>query len=151
MWSVSFSLLDGLVLDGPVMSDNGSKFLPAAQEDLFSSPSHIHALARTGVNWKFIPKKAPWFGGFWERLIGQTKLALKKVLGRAFTSLTSIQTLIVEIEGILNNQLLTTVPTDINDPDTAHLLYSRKIVRVPYHVTPQNITNDPNFGDTNTQ
>jgi len=63
-------------------------------------------------------------------------MALKKVIGRAFTSLTSLQTLIVEVESILNNQPLTTaaVPTDINDPESitpVQLMYSRKIVCVP--------------------
>jgi hypothetical protein len=45
---------------------------------------------------------APWFGGFWERLIGLTKTALKKVLGRASVNLVTLQTLVVEIEAILN-------------------------------------------------
>ena len=52
----------------------------------------------------------------WERLIGLTKLTLKKVLGRAFTTLNSLQTIIVEIEAILNDRPLTYVPTDANDP-----------------------------------
>jgi len=80
--------------------------LSAAEEltTLFSSPTLTEALARTGVEWN--PKRAFWFGGFWEQLIGMTKLALKKVLGRAFTTLNSLQTLIVEIESILNHLLL---------------------------------------------
>ena len=139
-----------------VLSDNGSTFLSAAAElkALFSSPSLTDTLARTGVEWKFIPKRAPWFGGFWERLIGLTKSVLKKVLGRAFTTLNSLQTLIVEIEGILNNRPLTTAPTDINDPDPitpAHLLYGRKVACVPYHVTTEYDYSDPDFGDTNIQ
>jgi len=79
-----------------------------------------------------------------------TKLVLKKVLGRAFTTLDSLQTQIVEIEGILNNRPLTTVPTDFTDPDPitpAHLLYGRKIVCVPYHVTLEDIFTDPDFRD----
>ena len=139
-----------------VLSDNGSTFLSAANKlkAFFSSFSLTTALARNGVEWKVIPKRAPWFGGFWERLIGLTKLTLKKVLGRAFTTLNSLQTLIVEIEGILNNRPLTTVPTDINDPDPITptcLLYGRKIVCLPYHVTPENSYSDPDFGDTDIQ
>ena len=79
---------------------------------------------------------------------------MKKVLGRAFTTLNSLQTLIVEIEGILNNRPLTTTPTDINDPDPitpAHLLYGRKVACVPYHVTTEYDYSDPDFGDTNIQ
>ena len=121
---------------------------------LFSSPSLTNALSKHGTEWKFIPKRAPWFGGFWERLIGLTKLSLKKVLGRAFTTFTSLQTLIVEIEAILNDLPLTYVPTDICDPDPitpAHLLYGRKIVCVLYHMTPQYNQCDPDFGETELQ
>ena len=28
-----------------------------------------------GIDWQFIPKRAPWYGGWWERLIGLTKTA----------------------------------------------------------------------------
>jgi len=53
----------------------------------------------------------------WERLIGLTKMALKKVLGRAFVTPTVLQTLIVEIEAVLNNRPLTYVLSDLNDPE----------------------------------
>ena len=43
-----------------------------------------------------------WFGGFWERLIGLTKNAIKKVLGRAFVSLSTLQT-IVRFTSITNH------------------------------------------------
>jgi len=139
-----------------ILSDNGSTFQSAADElkALFSSPSLTHTLSKSGTEWRFIPKRAPWFGGFWERLIGLTKLTLKKVLGRAFTTLNSLQTLIVEIEAILNGRPLTYVPTDASDPDPitpAHLLYGRKIVCVPYYVTPQYDMCDPDFGEAEVQ
>ena len=136
-----------------VLSDNESTFLSAANElnALFSSPSLTSSLSKSGTEWRFIPKCAPWFGGFWERLIGLTNLTLKKVLGREFTTLNSLQTIIIEIEAILNERPLTYVPTDISDPDPitpAHLLYGRKIVCVPYHMTPQYNQCDPDFGET---
>jgi len=123
-----------------VLLDNASTFQPAAEElkTLLSLPSLTNTLAKSGVEWQFIPKRVPWFDGIWERLIRMTKMALKKILGRSFTTLDSLQTLIVEIEDIFKNRPLTTVPTDINDPDaitSAHLLYGRRIVCVPYHVT----------------
>ena len=139
-----------------VLSDNASTFLSAAEQlkALLSSPSLTNALSKSGTEWKFIPKRAPWFGGFWERLIGLTKLALKKVLGRAFTTLNSLQTLVVEIEAILNDHPLTYVPTDISDPDPitpSHLLYGRKMVCVPYHMTPQYNRCDPDYGEAEIQ
>ena len=61
----------------------------------------------------------------------------------------SLQTLVIEIEAVLNDHPLTYVPTDINDPDPitpAHLLYDRKIVCIPYRITPQHNQCDPDFG-----
>ena len=51
-----------------LLSGNGSTFLAAAAEltHLLSSDELSERLAHKGVDWKFIPKRAPWFGGFWE-------------------------------------------------------------------------------------
>ena len=91
---------------------------------------------------------SPWFGGFWERLIGMTKFALKKVLGRAFTTLDGLQTIIVEIEAMLNDRSLTYFSLDIRDPQPltpAHLLYCRRIVSLPYPVMQGDELEDPDF------
>ena len=98
-----------------MISDNASTYLSAAEEltELFQSQSLKESLSKQGVNWQFIPKWAPWYGGFWERLIGLTKTTLKKVLGRASVDLTMLQTIIVEIEAILNDRPLTHVSSDV--------------------------------------
>jgi len=91
-----------------LISDNASKF-QAAAKDLEGSDQMSESLCVLGVQWKFIPKRAPWYGGFWERLIGLTKMTLRKVLGKAFVTLPMLQTLIVEIEVVLNDRSLTHV------------------------------------------
>ena len=98
-----------------LLSDNGSTFLAAASEltHLLSSDELSERLAHKGVEWKFIPKRAPWFGGFWERLVGLTKSALKKTLGRTYATLESLQTIIVEIEALLNDRPLTHQTSEI--------------------------------------
>jgi len=72
-----------------LISDNSSTFIAAAEElrNLFTSVEVSETLACKGVEWRFIPKHAPWFGGFWEHLIGLTKSTLKKTLGRTYTTL----------------------------------------------------------------
>ena len=135
-----------------LLSDNASTFLAAAEElkTLFQSDGLSEALARKGTEWRFIPKRAPWFGGFWERLIGLTKTSLKKTLGRTYATLESLQTIVVEIEGLLNDRPLTYVSSDANDlePITpSHLLHGRRIVTLP-HSTTEDEVRDPNFGDT---
>ena len=134
-----------------MISDNASTYLAAAKElnDLFHSPSLSNALSKKGVTWRFIPKRAPWYGGFWERLIGLTKSSLKKVLERTFATLSTIQTIIVEIEGILNDRPLTYISSDVKDPEPltpAHLLYGRRIISLPYHSIEEDELDDP-FGD----
>ena len=55
---------------------------------------------------------------------------LKKVLGRASVNLTTLQTIVVEIEAILNDRPLTHVSSDVIDEEPltpAHLLYGRRI------------------------
>jgi len=77
-------------------SDNTTNFIAAGEElqSLLSSSALVDDLGRRGVEWCFIPKRAPRFSGFWERLIGLTKSALKRVLGRTHASLESLQTLV---------------------------------------------------------
>lgn len=92
-----------------MVSDNASTYHSAAEElqQLFRSQELTHSLSKQGVQWRFIPKRAPWYGGWWERLIGLTKSTLKEVLGRTHVSLTTLQTLVVEVEAVLNDRPLT--------------------------------------------
>ena len=101
-----------------MMSDNASTYLAAADElrQLFSSSLLSNTLSQRGIDWRFIPKIAPWFGGFWERLISLTKLSLKKILGRTFTTLPILETLITEVEAVLNDRPLTYLSSDVSDP-----------------------------------
>ena len=135
-----------------MLSDNASTYLAAAEElqSLLSSDELAENLSRRGVDWQFIPKRAPWFGGFWERLIGLTKSSLKKVLGRTHATLESLQTIIVEIEAVLNNRPLTHVSPDASDIDPitpSHLLYGRPITCLPYHRVEVDELSDPTYGD----
>ena len=38
--------------------------------------------ATQGIKWSFIVELAPWMGGFYERLVGTVKGALKKSIGK---------------------------------------------------------------------
>ncbi|VBB35445.1 unnamed protein product [Acanthocheilonema viteae] len=58
--------------------------------------------AKLAITWKNIVPKAPWQGGIYERLIGLTKGALKRAIGRKFLAERELVTLITEVEGILN-------------------------------------------------
>jgi hypothetical protein len=65
-----------------VYSDNAKTF-HRANKDLAeiwkgAEPEILIDLANRGITWKFIPEGAPWWGGFWERMVKTTKQALIK-------------------------------------------------------------------------
>jgi hypothetical protein len=60
----------------------------------------------TGITWKFITELAPWMGGFYERLFGLVKQSFRKTLGRKPVADIQLQTLLKEVEVIVNSRPL---------------------------------------------
>ncbi|XP_052249823.1 uncharacterized protein LOC127857468 [Dreissena polymorpha] len=121
-----------------MISDNAATYIAAANhlKKLFNSQVLQEELSRKGTEWQFIPKRAPWYGGFWERLIGHTKTSLKKILGKRYVSMETLQTIVTEIEAVINDKPLTHVSSSIDDLEPltpSHLLYGRKMTSLPHH------------------
>ena len=76
-------------------------------------------------------EKAPWWGGFWERMVRCVKTCLKKHMGRSSLTFEDLRTILVEIEAILNNRPLTYVYDDsegVSYPLTpSQLIYGRQL------------------------
>ncbi|GFX40141.1 integrase catalytic domain-containing protein [Trichonephila clavipes] len=78
-----------------------------------------------GIHWKFIVERAPWWGGFYERLVKTIKDPLRKILGRALLTFEELSTLLSEVEVIVNHRPLTYVENDPGEPEPltpAHFL-----------------------------
>jgi len=62
-----------------LISDNSKTFKAGAQElqtmktKLLKTNTSHQFLANHSIIWKFITERAPWWGGFYERLIGLVK------------------------------------------------------------------------------
>lgn len=120
-----------------ILTDNAKTFIAASNEvrKLFESQTVRGQISDLGIDWKFIPNRAPWYGGFWERLIGTTKTALKKVLGQSLVDMETLNTIVTEVEMIMNDRPLTYTSTDIDDMEPltpSHLLYGRNMKSLPY-------------------
>ena len=114
-----------------MINDNATTFIAAAEEirNLTEWRTLHNKLSKYRTSWKFIPKRAPWYCGFWERMVGLTKNCLKKVLENSFINYA------FEIEENLSNRSLNYISSDISDPEQltpSHLLYGRQIKSFPY-------------------
>ncbi|GFT48824.1 integrase catalytic domain-containing protein [Trichonephila clavipes] len=67
------------------------------------------------IQWKFSPPSAPWWGGFWERLVGMLKNVLRKVLGKASLNEEELNTLLCDAESIINSRPITYLSEDPKD------------------------------------
>ena len=77
----------------------------------------VHAyLSHRNIEWQFIPQRAPWFGGFYEWLIGTTKTSLKKTLGKRLVTFDELWTLVTEIETVVNERPITYQHCSLNEP-----------------------------------
>lgn len=119
-----------------IITDNATNF-KAAEVFLkkYFNNSEVQAfLDSRQCEWKFIPPKAPWQGGFYERLIGILKRCLRKVLHNKRITVEELRTLIVEIEARINNRPLTYVWNEIDEPEALtpnHLLQGSTIDVIP--------------------
>lgn len=85
------------------------------------------------IDWRFIPPRAPNFGGLWEAGVKSFKYYLKRTVGNLKLTYEEFQTIIIQIEGILNSRPISPLSTDPNDlsPLTpGHFLIGRPIIAI---------------------
>ena len=124
-------------LPSTLISDNAKTFRSASKEiqALSRSQEVLSHLASNRITWTFIVERAPWWGGFWERLIKTLKRCLKKCIGRSTLTLEELSTVLIEIEAILNARPITYVYDDdesLSYPLTpSQLVNGRRITPMP--------------------
>ena len=70
-------------------------------------------LSKQGVQWRLIVELAPWMGGIYERLVGLTKRALRKAVGKTCLTENQLITILTEIGAVVNSRPLVYVDDDI--------------------------------------
>ena len=107
-------------LPATLITDNAKTFRGASREieKILRSKEVLRYLTNNRITWKFIVEKAPWWGGFWERL-----------------SHDQLSTLLVEVEAVINSRPLTYVEDDQDGISytlsPSHLINGRRITQSP--------------------
>ncbi|XP_074653597.1 uncharacterized protein LOC141907755 [Tubulanus polymorphus] len=132
------------------VSDNATTFTSAYKilDEIISSVEVTDYLSVNRVKWLFIAKRAPWQGGFYERLIGLVKNITKKVLGRALLTYDELNTFLIEVESHLNDRPLTYLTSDVSDLEAltpSMLMFGHRITGLPQPSVRDYELNDPNF------
>ena len=78
-----------------VLSDNAKTFKSVEVHDYIRS---------IRIKWRFNVEGAPWWGGFFERLVKSVKRCLKKVVRNARLTYEELLTVLIEIEGVRRNR-----------------------------------------------
>ncbi|XP_068712770.1 uncharacterized protein [Montipora foliosa] len=124
-------------LPSTLISDNAKTFKASSKEieKLVRSPEVQCYLSNSRVTWKFIIEKARWWEGFWERLIQSVKRSITKTVGRTSLGYDELNTLVVEVESLINSRSQTYIYDDeesISHPLTpSHLISGHRISAMP--------------------
>ncbi|XP_028966937.1 uncharacterized protein LOC114828152 [Galendromus occidentalis] len=103
-----------------VFSDNAASFRRAAKEikwlfDLARSEETQEFLSSRRITWQFNTERAPWRGGFYERLFRTIKEPLRKILGKNILNFRELETTLTDVEKMVNDRPLTLVSNDSNE------------------------------------
>jgi hypothetical protein len=101
-----------------------------------AKPEIVSFLTQQRINWSFIPPRAPYFEGSWEAAIKVMKKHLDTVTRGKILTYEEYNTLMAEIEAILNSRPLTPLtndPSDLNVLTPSHFLRGDSLIQPVQH------------------
>ncbi|XP_058448802.1 uncharacterized protein LOC131428774 [Malaya genurostris] len=125
------------------MCDNARNFVGAKREldelrTLFLSQQFqeqaIKVASDDKIVFKFIPARSPNFGGLWEAAVKSFKTLFKRSIGTRILLHDEMQTVLLQIEAILNSRPLTPIsndPADFEALTPGHFLIHRPLTAIP--------------------
>ncbi|GFW33159.1 integrase catalytic domain-containing protein [Trichonephila clavipes] len=125
---------DRVVPDYPFNLSGANKELKRFLKLIEDSDDNLAGfLSAEGIEWKFIPPRAPSFGGLWEASVKSIKYHLRRVVSGSNLTYEEFLTVCIQIEGILNSRPLCPLSSnsdDLNALTQAHFLIRRSMTSV---------------------
>ena len=102
-----------------IISDNEGAFEAANKilQRIAEKPQIISEFGRKNIVWKFLPSRASWMGGVYERLVQIIKIELMKMQRSCKFDDSEWRSHLVEIEAIVNDRPLTYVSDVASEPE----------------------------------
>ena len=114
-----------------IVSDNAKTFQATARwlQSIVRNEKVQDLLHEHEINWRFNLSRSPWWGRFFERMVGMVKNTMKKTLGFANLTISELQEVLLDIEFCLNNRPLTYQTDQLDDEVLTpnHLVHGRRI------------------------
>lgn len=86
------------------------------------------------IEFKYIPAYSPTWGGLWEAGVRSAKNLFYRVIGKTLLTYEEFQTVVIQVEGILNSRPLCPMTRDGQDFEyltPGHFLIGRQITAIP--------------------
>ena len=94
------------------MSDNAKTFRAFANKLIkISQSKEINHHLNNQIMWSFTVERAPWWGGYQERMVQGAIRCLRKTIGCSKLTFEKLQMLIVKVDAVINARPLTYVCT----------------------------------------
>ena len=102
-----------------LISDNEKSFEAADKilQIISQKPKIKNMFGVKNIIWKFLPSRASWMGGVYERLIKIIKIELKKLQGKSKFTVMEWRSHLADVEHFINNRPLTYVSDDPLEPE----------------------------------
>ncbi|XP_037931036.1 uncharacterized protein LOC119665854 [Teleopsis dalmanni] len=124
-----------------IYCDNATNFVGACRElkelqQMFKIQKDqlVSYAAQEGIEFVFIPPRAPHFGELWEAAVKSVKHLLLQTAGSAMLTNEELQTLVIQVEAVLNSRPIEALSQDPNDGQAltpAHLLIGDSLRTLP--------------------